>query len=325
MKNSVLLLLQKVVSPFVKFSDIDYSHDKVIILGFIKFSKLKSDIRKRRDLAIKTFNKYKDNNLDITTYPQATGLTRDLQLAEKVLLNELDYVCKKNGFDYWLDFGTLLGAVRHKGFIPWDDDIDVSMPRQYYKQIIEVFNRDTRNKNIKALYTRCHDKIANYIIRLNYKNYPVALDIFPYDFYGEVIPEEQRNEITAKIQAIRKPLHQKVITEGMSMENLAKSVDELNKQIFIHGSCEKNSNSSLVWGLDFGHTWPQWCWNYETIYPLNNIEFEGKMFPCPNKYDEYLKQVYGNYMSYPKEMSMGHTIYKLHNEDIIEIKKILEE
>ena len=85
---------------------------------------------------------YKKNNIDITTIPPETGQIRDIQLAKLALLKELDYVCKQNGLKYWIDFGTLLGAIRHKGFIPWDDDMDFAVPYQQYAELISVLNKE---------------------------------------------------------------------------------------------------------------------------------------------------------------------------------------
>ena len=69
----------------------------------------------------------------------ANELTRQLQLTELEILIELDRVCKEENLTYFLEGGTLLGALRHGGFIPWDDDIDVLMPREDYNRLIDVF------------------------------------------------------------------------------------------------------------------------------------------------------------------------------------------
>lgn len=86
---------------------------------------MKSSIKAKKQQS--PYAEYKKNNVDITSLPPATGQIRDVQLSNLELLKELDYVCKKNNLQYWLDFGTLIGAIRHKGFIPWDDDIDTGM------------------------------------------------------------------------------------------------------------------------------------------------------------------------------------------------------
>ena len=313
------------IKKIINISSKNESHLKIKLFGFIKFSILKPELKERRNTVHRIFDDYKNNNKDIRTFPTATGALRDIQMAELSLLKELAFVCEKNNFDYWLDFGTLLGAVRHKGFIPWDDDVDVSMPREHYEQIVEAFKRDCQNKKITIEYYRHCLQTPNYIIRLHYEGYPICLDIFPYDFYGEEIKEENRNKITEKIRSIRMPITAKIKEEGMTLEQLSSVVDEMKSQILINGYCKKNENSSLVWGVDFSHNWPQWCWNYNTIYPLSKVEFEGIQFNAPHNCDEYLSQVFGDYMGYPKEFCCGHTAFKLTDKEIAKIKQIIKE
>ncbi len=75
--------------------------------------------------------------IDITKIPPASGAFRKYQLCALSILKTFDVICKKYGWTYFLYAGTLLGAVRHKGFIPWDDDIDVAMPRKDYDEAIK--------------------------------------------------------------------------------------------------------------------------------------------------------------------------------------------
>ena len=97
------------------FSVSSYSqyHNLIRFLGF-KIKIQKSEIRKQ----LKVYLDCKKKNVDITDLPKVEGQMRDLQLANLYLLKEFDYICKQNNLTYWLDYGTLLGAVRHKGFIP---------------------------------------------------------------------------------------------------------------------------------------------------------------------------------------------------------------
>ena len=75
-----------------------------------------------------------NHGIDITRFPRATGELRKYQLANTELLRLFHEVCQKHQLTYWLDWGTLLGAIRHNGFIPWDDDLDVCMPRNDYNR-----------------------------------------------------------------------------------------------------------------------------------------------------------------------------------------------
>lgn len=72
---------------------------------------------------------------------------------ELEILAFIDSFCKKNNIDYFINYGTLIGAIRHKGFIPWDDDIDISMTRENYERFIQLFKREQSKYKILTLET----------------------------------------------------------------------------------------------------------------------------------------------------------------------------
>ena len=76
---------------------------------------------------------------NIREFPSAVGVARELQKAETIFLKEIVKVFEKHGIRYWLDGGTLLGSIRHGGFIPWDDDIDIGVMREDYDKLQEIF------------------------------------------------------------------------------------------------------------------------------------------------------------------------------------------
>ena len=134
---------------------------------------------------------------------------RELQLVELEILLEVDRVCRENGIEYFLDGGTALGAVRHGGFIPWDDDIDIGMTRENYEKFLEI--APEKLKNDYFLQTRKTDKKAPYMYAKVRKNgtvfmewnkrnldmhHGIYIDIFPYDNVPDDIKE--RNEYLAK-------------------------------------------------------------------------------------------------------------------------------
>ena len=307
------------------FSIKDYgeTHKIMRLLGLkIKFPKSEYAKKKKES----PYYYYKKNNIDITTLPPATGQLRDIQLANLALLKELDYVCKQNGLKYWLDAGTLIGAIRHKGFIPWDDDIDIAMMREDYEKIIDAFNKSSRNPDIYADYCRDTKNTCQYMIKIQHKKcHHLFVDIFPFDKYGKKISKEEQLSKTKIIKNIRKRLQKN--TSFSTPNDIVKQKIEtaMKDEVLKNNDSVDESNLELVWGLDFNHSWDNWFTDYEVIFPLKEIEFEGIMFSCMNNPDAFLTRVYGDYMSYPPKITMGHSMFiELTDEErqvIEELKK----
>ena len=128
------------------------------------------------------------------------------------LLQKTADFCEKNNIRYFLCGGTLIGAIRHKGFIPWDDDIDISMPRPDYDRFISLFNKPENyyqvicmenNKKYGFPFAKVHDT-RTFVDELQYAKdqFGVYIDIFPIDGVGE-------NEQVFRILRLRKLLHTK--------------------------------------------------------------------------------------------------------------------
>ena len=272
------------------------------------------------------FYKYKKNKIDITTIPKATGKLRDIQLANLALLKELDYVCKNNNLKYMLDGGTLLGAVRHKGFIPWDDDIDILMFREDYDKIIEAFKSTSRNSDIYATFVR--DKLTNgqYYIKVQHKKCPyLFVDIFPLDIYGEKLDTNQQKRKTKEIYKIINNLKSK-INNDMSDEDLKSLLKDIMQEKVLSKNSNQDSNKSCyVYGIEFFHQIKNWFLDKEIVLPLQEIEFEGSKFLTVNNPKIFLENIYGDYMSYPKKIKILHNSYKNLTEDqVLAINKFKE-
>lgn len=85
-----------------------------------------------------------ENCVGVSNIPHAVGELGTIQEANLKLIKYFDELCSRHNLQYWLDFGTLLGAVRHKGFIPWDDDLDVGMPRDDYRRLLDILKNEMR-------------------------------------------------------------------------------------------------------------------------------------------------------------------------------------
>lgn len=301
-------------------SNYSETRNLITILGF-KIKIAKREIAKERQENI--FYQYKKDKIDITKVPPAQGLLRDIQLANLALLKELAYVCEKNNFKYILDAGTLLGAIRHKGFIPWDDDIDILMFREDYEKIVSAFKNTTRNSDIYAEYHRDKDTNSQYFIKIKHKKCPfLGVDIFPLDSYGKHLSLKEQLIATNKICKILKHLKKEIDPNISNKETKTILTKTMKEKILLSSA---NENGDFVYGVDFAHKLKNWFLDRDIVLPLRKIQFEDSKYTTVNKPKEFLKNIYGDYMKYPKKIKILHYSYKnLTSEQLETIKKLGE-
>lgn len=301
-------------------SNYSETRNLITILGF-KIKIAKREIAKERQENV--FYQYKKDKIDITKVPQAQGLLRDIQLANLALLKELAYVCEKNNFKYILDAGTLLGAIRHTGFIPWDDDIDILMFREDYEKIVSAFKNTTKNSDIYAEYHRDKDTNSQYFIKIKHKKCPfLGVDIFPLDSYGKHLSLKEQLKATNKICKILKLLKKEINPNISNKETKTILTKTMKEKILLSSA---NENGDFVYGVDFAHKLKNWFLDRDIVLPLRKIQFEDSKYTTVNKPKEFLKNIYGNYMKYPKKMKILHYSYKnLTSEQLETIKKLGE-
>lgn len=301
-------------------SNYSETRNLITILGF-KIKIAKREIAKERQENV--FYQYKKDKIDITKVPPAQGLLRDIQLANLALLKELAYVCEKNNFKYILDAGTLLGAVRHSRFIPWDDDIDILMFREDYEKIVSAFKNTTRNSDIYAEYHRDKDTNSQYFIKIKHKKCPfLGVDIFPLDTYGKHLSLKEQLKATNKICKILKHLKKEIDPNISNKETKTILTKTMKEKILLSST---NENGDFVYGVDFAHKLKNWFLDRDIVLPLRKIQFEDSKYTTVNKPKEFLKNIYGDYMKYPKKMKILHYSYKnLTSEQLEAIKKLGE-
>jgi lipopolysaccharide cholinephosphotransferase len=233
----------------------------------------------------------------------------DVEQLKKIqmkLLRILKQVCEKHHLRYYLTGGSLLGAVRHKGYIPWDDDIDVVMPMKDYKEFISIMNCDGKYQVLNAYD---HPEIFHsYYARMVYPNtnmktwdYPyieslgVNIDIFP--LWGFPKNEDDINRFADKMEE----LHVAFIEEYIKSPSPNKRYYELQKEILSmmdQYPFDESANSGyLLSRHKKKEIMPRMIYD-NTIMS----EFEGELFAIPVGYDEYLTTLFGeNYMELPPE------------------------
>ena len=298
--------LKSFFSKIFSIKDYDETH-KIIRLFGIKIKFPKPEYAKKK--ASSSFYYYKKNNMEITELPKASGQLRDIQLANLSILIKFDKICKENNIQYWLWAGTILGAVRHKGFIPWDDDIDIAMPRQDYDRFIDIFN----NSNCGDLYAELSDEqidSMSFIMKIRHKKTNcVFLDIFVVDFCGENYSKETQFELSKKIISERNILKKKIT--GLNKSKRLEEIKEF-RQKYTDNS---KTNSDILMGVEFGHTEKNWFVSNSSVYPLKLIDFEGFKFSCMANEKDYLSDYYKDFMSYPKRITIGHSMFRELSED----------
>lgn len=243
----------------------------------------------------------------------------EIKKIEIDILKRVDEYCKVNELEYCLAYGTLLGAVRHNGFIPWDDDIDIFMPRKSYECFLKLFNLENDRYRVihvdnTANYPYPFAKVIDTYTYLNEKRFVpyelgVYIDIFPLDFVGDSL--EQSKRLNRSIEKRRKLLKiktlnlkyytglkkivlivLKLVTSPFKSFFLIKKIDKLSKKY-----SEKRTKyiASMV-ALNYG---TREIFETELFDEYTKIPFENVKFNVPLEYEKILKLIYGDYMILP--------------------------
>lgn len=232
-------------------------------------------------------------------YNPEGSLLRKGQLRMLEILKCVDNVCRRHNIPYWLSSGTLLGAIRHEGFIPWDDDLDIEMLREDYIKLIPILKNELpsnlilQDKNVEDIYPHLFVKVRdkNSLIeestKFNFKNQGVFIDIFPLEksYYPLFIfSSKLYNNLCFKFSGIPK-----IFKFNMNvLENIIypffRLISKLNKsQILRH-----------TYGMSFYKER-----EISEIFPLIEYKFEDSYFYIPHNYHNYLSRLFGDYMRIP--------------------------
>ena len=250
------------------------------------------------DESINALYYYLNHIYSISDFPKATGSLRIMQLADVKLLKIVDLICNKYGLEYWIDSGTLLGAVRHKGFIPWDDDTDICMDRDNYIRAREILPKICASYGIDAIEdTECRGGRIG--IGYKHKNTGIWIDVLPQN-YSSMDISIQENRVLLESQVKR---YHKKYTKRLKHNSDMNKLASFRKKI-IPSSCEKKDAKSLIAYSEF---WSRpILFQYSDIFPLQRIQFEDIELSCPKNFENYLTEEYGNYYQYPRKGILSH-------------------
>ncbi len=246
---------------------------------------------------------------------------RQLQLTMLDILKVYDEFCRKHGLKYSLCYGTLIGAARHQGFIPWDDDLDVCMTRCDYDRFIQLWNKEhpdgyvLQNKENSKYFDQSFTKIRKDHTTFLQDEWEIGnhhtgifLDIFPMDR----IPYKKIQRILFKWNCMRyqlltrefvptnsgfiMKLGSKLILLCTPSEKRRKAREKLLKKIAKFNSC-KELRHILIETMESLKV----TFDSDMSQEYVDLPFEDGMFMCYKKWDEMLQLTYGNYMELPPE------------------------
>ena len=239
---------------------------------------------------------------------------------KKIQLGILEFTadfCNANNISYWINAGTMLGAIRHKGFIPWDDDIDIGMLRSDYDKFVRLFNTNSSNR----YRFHCFENDTKYMLHIgkvydestilyepdkkNGRKMSVNIDVFVYDNIPNS-PEAMKlykiRDFYKRIWRLQKAKDHKGSKIRQKLVGCIGTVLRIIPtrwvvdRIVNNGYKYRNIHTGFVGDYVGAH---------DVIIPLEllnnfiNVEFEGKEYRVPAEYDKWLRLFYGNYMELP--------------------------
>ncbi|GAA0076901.1 phosphorylcholine transferase LicD [Clostridium sp. CTA-5] len=250
---------------------------------------------------------------------------RDAQMLMVSILKDVDEICEKHNLKYFLDAGTLLGAVRHKGFIPWDDDMDIGMLREDYEKFLKIAKEELP----EHLFLQTFDNDKNYDIyqvpcKIRYNNTiliekniaenhdmhnGVYIDVFPYDS----LPKKgwvYKLQRMLSYNVLKSFIRLRETPEKLSFKNkitftfykaITKIFTVKRREKFFKFLVNWNDKNSPYMGYGLDTVWSEYVYKKGDYFDLIKLEFEGEHFYGPKNADAILTQLYGDYMTLPKE------------------------
>jgi len=268
---------------------------------------------------------YPDNRLE------GDSVLRQAQLVMLRMLKYFHSLCEEEGLRYWLDAGTLLGAVRHGGFIPWDDDVDILMPREDYLRFCALapgklppdmfFQSPETDPGFVCPWIKIRDRYSH--IAESGGPYPYSQAIF-IDIFPAVL-ETRRQHAVRNFYSLLPPLRKKPELPSRSLpllSNIKRSLMCSAQFIFLALTKPRFVRKALNRFLETGEK----AWAYEppirwrnlfpdeVVFPLKKIRFEDFEFWAPGDPERYLRDYYGDYMTLPppEKRVSDHSVEKIY-------------
>lgn len=249
-------------------------------------------------------------------YNPEGSLLRKGQLRMLDILKAVDKICRAHNIPYWLSSGTLLGAVRHGGFIPWDDDLDIEMLREDYLRLLPLLREElpeqfmlhdkSTDKDYPHLYAKVRDRHScikeDYVFEMKHQG--CFIDIFPLERSTYPL-----HRVAYKLYV--NLCHPKVYKYRWLYNFNYKLLTRIVFPLFRKCTSMFFPNNSYRHTLGMKFKAQRFS---EDLFPLSGIDFEGCSFRAPHNVHNYLTRMFGDYMALPQDVAVHGTIQWIDNE-----------
>lgn len=258
--------------------------------------------------------------------PEGSEL-RQLQLEMLEILITVDRICKKHNIPYWIEGGTLLGAVRHEGFIPWDDDLDIALMKRDYKKLIKILQDELPQEYALQTHDTDHNYFQPFAKVRSLSSEIEELNGYDRNYiykgaYIDIFSMEKGFNTLSKVSSyiyylLRKSSYK--ITNCFFRKTFLNAFYYIVKLIIcVFKLCNflfRPQRITYSYGVYFNCSY-----KYEQIFPISSIKFEGCIFNAPNDVNKYLIETFGNYKQLPPEESRKthiHSYKKTNKNEVI--------
>jgi lipopolysaccharide cholinephosphotransferase len=239
------------------------------------------------------------------------SLLRRQQMRMLEILLEVDKICKKHDISYWLSSGTLIGAMRHDGFIPWDDDLDIEMMRSDYLRLMKVLSselpewlalqNDETDPNYFYFYAKVRDRHSKMLEQNGYdrlwKEQGIYIDIFPMEQHPIWM-----QKLAEKTVGHMYKIWRTSTDDAKAIKKVRRIFNINNRIIFpcfrslLHLTSSIFHLEVITSGMGIPFHNPRFA---KEIFPLTTHVFEGYQLPVPHDADAHLRHIFGDYMQLP--------------------------
>ena len=262
----------------------------------------------------------------MSTSPYPQDSLQRLQAIERDIVAVIDKICRENDIEYFIDGGTCLGAVRHGGFIPWDDDVDLGMPKADYDRFCAIapellpagysLHTSTNTTGFSGLWAKVFKDGTRFIDDNALEagcEQGAFVDIFPYcqlDADPKVAQRQCKKARVAQLKSYLRHFSRPKLPASTPLRPLVETACEFVHATVARGWKQEDLQNTFDHAFDTNNpaqrwtdaAYPNWgSFDTEVLFPTTDIDFDGLTLRAPHDSDGFLKTLYGDYMQLPPE------------------------